>query len=108
MPFTTFCVVAVAQRKPRSDHLYEDVDMVTNHRYLTHKLDPALGHAPSLPGGVANPLPLSPTSEEYSYIPCQQTALVAETDTYEVMRPSESVKNTLPTTDNVCYSCNGR
>ena len=82
--------------------------MVDNQRYLAHKLDPTGDHAPYV--GVANPLPLSPVSvdsEAYSYIPCQPPVMAAEPDTYEVMKPSGTVKNTLSTTDNICYSCNG-
>ena len=70
--------------------------MITNHRYLAHKLDTT----PEV--GVANPLQLSPTTCAYT-----TSAVGSEVDVYEIMRRSESVKNTVPTTDNVCYSSIG-
>ena len=110
-----FLFTAVPSRPSR--HVYEDVDMIANRRYMAHKLDTATDHTPSPDVSLATTHnPLKTTSGDaavYSYATCPGTAGKAVvspstegTDAYEVMKPSGSVKTTVLTTDNVCYSLN--
>ena len=91
-----------------SGHMYEDVDMITNRRYLSNKLetkDHTLSHEISL--SVHSPLPDSGGggAAVYSYTTCSEASKASANaaEVYEVMKPSGSVKTTAMT-DNVCYS----
>ena len=83
--------------QPPTGHIYEDVDLVTSHPYLTHKLDTTADPTPSSDVGTGKP------SGTYTFT--TPAAMGSEFDAYEVMKPSDSVKNSLlTTTENVCYS----
>ena len=105
-----------------SRHVYEDVNSMTfNNRYLTHKLHNTSGGHTLSSGtstGIPNTLQI-PNEATYSYAVCGATPVAkagntlsscAETDTYELMKPSGSVKTHvgIATADNVCYSLEGR
>ena len=113
--------------------IYEDVDSMTvNPRYLAHKLHitgtdthtstqiSSTIPSPSSPD-ICNPL-YSPSGEGaaggdavYSYAECGKppaaTAVLKldsclESDTYELMKPSGSVRPDIDTSENVCYTLN--
>ena len=102
-------------------HVYEEVNSMTfNPRYLTHNSHiTSGGHSLGDSTGVPNPLHSLKEAEAntYSYAVCTPTAKAentlsscAETDTYELMKPSGSVRKhkiAIPTTDNVCYTSDG-
>ena len=89
-------------------HEYEEVNLTFNPRYLGRKSHTSGLATPTPDLCVGNPLQQSPTGPEagiYSYVECGKPgAAVAlqssttETDTYEVMKPSASVKTSLATT----------
>ena len=89
--------LAVVLSQPPTSHIYEDVDLVTSNPYLTHKLDTTADPAPSSDVGVGKP------SGTYTFT--TPATMGSEFDAYEVMKPSDSVKNSLlTTTENVCYT----
>jgi hypothetical protein len=109
----------VVQSMPH--HVYEEVNSMTfNTRYLAHKLhNTSGGHTPSsgTSTGIPNTLQI-PNEATYSYAVCGATPVAkagntlsscAETDTYELMKPSGSVKTHvgIATADNVCYTLEG-
>ena len=100
------------QRVPR--HVYEEVTF--NSRYLAHKLHITSGsHTPSS-SGLANPQSLNEAEAvAYSYAVCGASPVAkagntlsscTETDTYELMKPSGSVKThtAIATAENICYT----
>ena len=91
--------------------------MTFNPRYLTHNSHITSGGQGNSTG-VSNPLHSLKEREAatYSYAVCGDTPVAkagntlsscAETDTYELMKPSGSVKRQFVTTDNVCYTNHG-